>query len=204
MRTLSLDLTEPDAAETIAAAVADVEVGLLIVNAGANTLRGDFLDTTPDGVARLLALNITMPLSLVRQFGPPMRERGRGGLLHVGSLAGYLGHSDMTIYSGAKAFGRVFAEGLWLEMRAVGVDVLHLVLGLTRTPAMERAGLRFDLPGLVVADSDEVAREGLAHLSDGPVWVMSGHDAVVVSHSGTDRASLVARQDRFTRRLIGG
>ncbi len=203
VRTLAADLTDPDVADRVAEATHDLDVGLLIVNAGANTLRGDFLDTSPDEVARLLALSITTPLELIRRFAPAMRDRGRGGVLLVGSLAGYIGHSDMTIYSGAKAFGRVFAEGLWLELKAVGVDVLHLVLGVTRTPAMERGGLRLDLPGLVVADPAEVAREGLAHLADGPVWVMSGNDQIVAHHSGTDRAALVSRQDRVTRKLTG-
>ena len=82
----------------------------------------------------------------------------------VGSLAGYLGSARQSVYGAVKAFSRVFAEGLWLELREHGVDVLELVLGVTRTPAMERAGLNFDIPGLHVGEPDDVAREGLAHL----------------------------------------
>ncbi len=52
-----------------------------------------------------------------------------------------------SIYAGAKAFSRMFAESLWLELRERNVDVLELVLGVTRTPAMERVGLNFDAPG---------------------------------------------------------
>jgi hypothetical protein len=33
------------------------------------------------------------------------------------------------------------------------VDVLELVLGVTRTPAMERAGLNFEIPGFIVNNS---------------------------------------------------
>ena len=55
----------------------------------------------------------------------------------MGSLAGYLGHADMSIYSAAKAFSRVFVEGLWLEMREHGVDVVEVILGVTRTVALD-------------------------------------------------------------------
>ena len=69
-----------------------------------------------------------------------------------------------------KAFGRIFAEGLWVELRDQGVDVLELVLGVTRTPAMERVGLNLDVPGFEAADPEDVAREGLDQLAHGPVW----------------------------------
>jgi hypothetical protein len=50
------------------------------------------------------------------------------------------------------------------------VDVLYAVLGATRTPARERVGLT-DSPGQFVAEPDDVARECLANIADGPVLV---------------------------------
>jgi short-subunit dehydrogenase len=132
-----------------------------------------------------------------------MKERRRGGILLVGSLAGYLGQPELAVYSAAKAFARVFAEGLWLELAPFDVHVLHLVLGVTRTPAMERAGLRFDLPGLEVAEPDAVAAEGLARLAEGPVLVMPGNERTVQHRSGLDRGALVRRAAEGHRRLLG-
>ncbi|MBP2452057.1 hypothetical protein JOF57_001970 [Mycolicibacterium lutetiense] len=57
------------------------------------------------------------------------------------------------------------------------VDVLELVLGVTRTPAMQRAGLNFDAPGMLINDPAEVAREGLDHL--GRAQVMLTSDAAI-------------------------
>ena len=121
----------------------------------------------PDAVARIRAvidLNVScqLELELEQHFGGQMKQRRRGGILLVGSLAGYLGQPELVVYSAAKAFARIFAEGLWLELKPYDVHVLHLVLGVTRTRAMERAGLRFDLPGPDVAEPDDVAAEGLA------------------------------------------
>ena len=117
-------------------------------------------------------------------------------------LAGYLGSVRQTVYGGVKAFTRIFAEGLWLELRDHDVDVLELVLGVTRTPAMERAGLNFDAPGIVVAEPADVAREGLEWLGRGPVHVVSGNEDIVAMRSDSDRAEAVLAAHRTMQRLL--
>ena len=190
--TAAIDLAAADAADQVRQVVGRREVGLLVLNAGANTLTGKYLEQTPDDVARAVRLSVHLPLQLVHQLAPAMADRGRGGILGVGSLAGYLGQPGLAVYSADKAWQRGFCESLWLELQPRGVDVLHLVLGVTRTPAMQRAGLALDLPGLVVADPTDVARQGLADLPHGPVSVVAGNEPLVASRSGTDRARLVA------------
>ncbi|MEV0594674.1 SDR family NAD(P)-dependent oxidoreductase [Nonomuraea cavernae] len=202
VRTVQLDLLDPDALETLRAVTDELEVGLLIYNAGANSYGHEFVTGDLDRFRDVIDLNITAQLALVHHFGALMRERGRGGVLLVGSMAGYLGQPQISVYSAVKAFCRIFAEGLWQELGEHGVHVLELVLGITRTPAMERAGLRMDIPGLNVADPDDVAREGLEHLADGPVWVAGGNHAATVKRSGPARADLVRGAYEATRRLI--
>ncbi|MGA8255469.1 MAG: SDR family NAD(P)-dependent oxidoreductase [Nocardioides sp.] len=203
VRTLALDLTTSDAPSRVVAAVADVEVGLLVHNAGANTHSEEFLDGDLSAFEQVIALNVTTPLALAHHFGRGMRDRRHGGILLVGSLAGYLGSTKHTVYGGAKAFGRIFAEGLWLELRDHDVDVLELVLGVTRTPAMERVGLNFDMPGMPVSEPDDVARQGLAQLSQGPVQIAQGHQAQAASRNDPDRAKVVLGAHRFMQKLMG-
>lgn len=202
VRTLSLDLTDPASIEELTAATADVEVGLLIYNAGANSYGKRFLDGELSGFQGVVDLNVTTPLALAHHYGRLMRRRGRGGIVLVGSLAGYLGTPREAIYGGAKAFGRIFAEGFWLEAQEAGIDVLELVLGVTRTPAMVRAGLDFDLPGMVVGEPDDIAREGLTALGDGPVHVISGNEKVVAMRASTDRAKLVRGTHELMKKLV--
>jgi short-subunit dehydrogenase len=203
-RTLACDLLAPDALHRIRAATDDLDVGLLIVNAGANTYRSEFVEADLAGVERVIDLNVRVPLALCRHFGARLKRRGRGGIIVLGSGSGYVGHERISVYAAAKAFSRVFTEGLWLELRPHGVDVLHLVLGLTRTPAMERAGLRFDVPGLAAADPEDMAREGLEHLADGPVWVAGDNfDAVRRDNAFPRDEVVLANVDRL-RRLLGG
>jgi short-subunit dehydrogenase len=203
VRTLELDLLDPAALKAVRSVTDDVEVGLLVFNAGANSYGHEFVTGDLDQVQNVIDLNITAQLALTHHFGALMKDRGRGGILLVGSLAGYLGTAHTSIYSAAKAFGRVFAEGLWLELREHGVHVLELVLGVTRTPAMKRAGLDFSIPGLNVAEPDDVAREGLANLPHGPVWIAADNEALAARRSGPDRAALLEKAHAGHQRLIG-
>lgn len=141
-------------------------------------------------------------MELVQVFGRPMVDRRRGGIMIVGSLSGYMGADRHSVYAGAKAFSRMFAESLWLELREHGVDVLELVLGVTRTPAMERIGLNFDAPGMLVNTPTEVAREGLDHLGDGPVVVAGGNAERAVANSAPDRARVVLETHEAIRELV--
>ncbi|OEV04550.1 SDR family NAD(P)-dependent oxidoreductase [Streptomyces oceani] len=203
VRTLPLDLLDSAAPRAIRAATEDLDVGLLIFNAGANSYGHEFVTGDLERVREVIDLNITAQLALAHHFGARMKERGRGGIMLVGSLSGYMGQAQISVYSGVKAFGRIFAEGLWLELKPHGVHVLELVLGVTRTPSMERAGLRMDLPGLNVAEPDDVAREGLAHLADGPVWIAGGNDATAEKRNDIgDRAALVTGAHEASQRML--
>lgn len=203
VRTLSADLTAPGAVEQVIAATEGLEVGLLILNAGANTHSHEFLDGDLDAFGQVIALNVTAPLALVHHFGNAMRDRGRGGIVLVGSMASYMGSTHHTVYGGVKAFSRIFAESLWLELREHGVHVLELVLGVTRTPAMERVGLDFEVPGMKVAEPADVAREGLANLARGPVHIAGGNEEYLAMRTHPDRAKFVLGAHQFIQKLMG-
>lgn len=202
VRTISADLTDPASVRQIADATADLEVGLLIFNAGANSYGHEFVTGDLDRFRQVIDLNVTAQLALVQLFGAPMRRRRRGGLLLVGSLAGYLGAAQISIYAAVKSFCRIFAEGLWLELQEYDVDVLEFVLGVTRTPAMERAGLNFDVPGMHVSEPEAVAREALAQLRNGPVQVAAGNEHIVRARSSDQRSALLTASLAASRQLL--
>ena len=204
VRELTADLTTDDGVDQIISATADLEVGLLIYNAGANTHSVEFLDGDLTEFQRVIDLNVTTPLRLVHHFGAPMRGRRRGGLMLVGSLSGHLGSARHTVYGGVKAFSRIYAEGLWLELREHNVHVLELVLGLTRTPAMERVGLNFDIPGMPASDPADVAREGLANLANGPVHIISTHAANPAVHATADRDKVLLASHAMIQKMLQG
>lgn len=204
VRVLVQDLIAPDATANIAAATDDLDVGLFIFNAGSNTYRSEFVEGDLAGFQRVIDLNITAPMQLARHFGARLKKRGRGGLILVGSTAGYIGAQTISVYAATKAFQRILAEGLWFELRQHGVQVLELVLGATRTPAMARVGLRLDLPGLNVAEPEDVAQEGLDHIGDGPVWIAGGNMESVLARNGFPRDKAMEEVAEGLRKLLGG
>ncbi|MGF0313417.1 SDR family NAD(P)-dependent oxidoreductase [Rhodococcus sp. IEGM1428] len=204
VRTLPVDLLESGARDRIRSVTDDLEVGLLIFNAGASTYGTDFVTGDLDKLRDVVALNVTKQMDLTHHFGSAMRDRRRGGIILIGSLSGYVGAETLSVYSAAKAFSRVFAEGLWLELAPFDVHVLELVLGATRTPAMARAGLNFDLPALRVAEPEDVVREGLENLENGPVWVAAGHYAQAQAQCAFPRAAIVRAASATTKEIMSG
>ena len=169
MRVVSADLSQPDALDRVRAATDDIEVGLLVYNAGANNTRGAFVDLPREVTQSVIAINVIGQADFARHYGGLMCRRGRGGIILTGSLGGYLGSPTLAAYTGAKAFSRIFTEALWAECQPFGVDVLHLNIGFTATPAMARLGMPIDL-----AEAPEaVAQQGLDHIADGPLWIVS-------------------------------
>ncbi len=169
--TASVDLAAADAAEKIAAAAGDREVGLLVTNAGADSINGRFLDTEIAEWDTLAQLNVNTTMRLAHHFGRAMRSRKRGGMMLVSSGACYGGLAGLSVYCGSKAFVLAFAEGLWAELRRDGVDVLTMVLGQTDTPSY-RATLAKSGAALPEnwATPEDVAATALAQLPHGPIY----------------------------------
>jgi short-subunit dehydrogenase len=168
--TASVDLGAADALDQMKAAVGDREVGLFVSNAGADPNHSSFLGGSAEAWAQLIQMNVMTAMQACHHFAAPMRARGRGGILLVNSGACYGGGPGLAVYSGAKAFLLAFTEGLWVELKDNGVDVLTLVLGRTDTPAYrqwrEEQGIALTSD---VAQPDDVAEEGISRLAHGPI-----------------------------------
>ena len=192
--TATIDLSADDAASRAAKAAGNREVGLVVLNAGADPNGSIFLDNDLANWDALAMRNVITVMRVCHHFARPMRTRKRGGIILVGSGACYGGLPGITVYGATKAFDLVFGEGLWAELRPYGVDVLNLIMGKTDTPAhrelMEKLGVPFPSD---CASADDVAAKGLERLPHGPVlnWGLADEDA---GYAGTSAA---ARRQRI-------
>lgn len=192
VRELPLNLCTPDMLQQVKAASDDVEIGMLIYNAGAETALSPFLDRKPGRAEMMITLNVTAPTQLTYLFAQGMRARGRGGIIIVGSGSCHTGAPRQVVYSAAKAYEFNFAEGLWAELKPHNVHVLGLILGMTNTPNMARMGIRMDIPGFEGAEPDEVAQEGLDYLGREPIRVIGGWTERVQKLRSLPRAEALA------------
>ena len=140
---LALDLSRPDAVAAIGAALGDLgwTCDVLVNNAGFGRV-GAAADLGAEDQLRILDVNLRAAVALALAALPGMRTRRRGGILNVGSIAGFFPGPGMALYYASKAGLGSFSEALWAEARLYGVTVTLLCPGPVRTPFLERSGAR--------------------------------------------------------------
>jgi short-subunit dehydrogenase len=169
------DLTQPDAGDRIAEALAaaGVEVEYVVNNAGFGLFgravqrdRTDQLDMITVNIRALTELSLRFSEQLIRH---------RGGLLNVGSIAGFLPGPGMAVYYATKAYVLSFTEAMRAELAPHGVRVTVLCPGPVPSEFQERAGFRpgFDSVVLNVLPAD-VAQQAYRGIMANKRAVMPG------------------------------
>ena len=133
VRTIAVDLSDSAALHAALDSVADLEIGLLVANAGIGAV-GKWLEVPLETKLRQVAVNCSSVVILADRLTPAMVERRRGGIVVMASGSAAAGSSYIVTYAATKAFDRVFAEGLWLELSPHGIDVTAVMPGAVDTP----------------------------------------------------------------------
>jgi short-subunit dehydrogenase len=169
------DLEQPDSGAKIAAALSaeGVEVEYLVNNAGYG-LFGNAVDRDREGQLGIIAVNIRALTDLSLRFAGSL-IRHRGGILNVGSIAGFLPGPGMAVYYASKAYVLSFSEALRGELGPRGVRVTALCPGPVPSEFQARAGFLpgFDSAILNVSPSN-VAKAGYRGLMANKRAVMPG------------------------------
>ncbi|RBQ19536.1 short-chain dehydrogenase [Spongiactinospora rosea] len=139
-------------------------VDLLVNNAGF-ALPGAFTEVSADEEARMLRVHCEAVLRLTLAAVPWMRSRGRGGVINVGSVAGFFPNGT---YSATKAWVATFSASAGAELAASGVRVMALCPGFVRTEFHQRVGMDTSgIPDHLWLDADRVARTAMRDLALG-------------------------------------
>lgn len=169
---LVADLTDRRALQTVADRLADEArpVDVVVNNAGF-ALRRSFLRSEIADEEASLDVLVRAVLVLSHAAGRAMRERHRGTIINVSSVAGFLSSGS---YSAAKAWVTAFTEGLALELQDSGVTVTALCPGFTHTEFQERAGISKPGPGFIWLDPADLVRDCLRDVDKGRVVSVPG------------------------------
>jgi short-subunit dehydrogenase len=170
---LAADLSKRAQLRRVADRVADRDrpVDLLVNNAGfAMThtfLKGDLADEEA-----MLDVMCRAVLVLSHAGALSMKARGRGHIINVSSVAGFV---PMGTYSAAKAWCTAFTEALAHELSGSGISATALCPGLTHTEFHERASLDMSrLPEALWLDADRLVRDCLDDVRAGKVISVPG------------------------------
>ena len=131
-RVVPIDLSNEDLLPILQQATDDLEIGLVVNNAGIASI-GKFLDNEVGSELAMLHINNRAPLVLTHHFGRRMRQRGRGGIIFISSIVAFAAVPLWTNYAASKAHDLLLAEGLAKELRPEGISVLAVCPGATLT-----------------------------------------------------------------------
>lgn len=156
----------------------DHPVDILVNNAGIG-LKQDFVGGDIDAEQAMLDLLVTAPMRLSHAAVGGMVERGRGAIINISSMAGFVSAGS---YSAAKAYLTVFTEALAAELRGTGVTATVVCPGFVHTEFHERAGIsKGGIPGFLWLNVPQVVSDGLKDAKRGRVVSVPGRQYQVLS-----------------------
>lgn len=129
---IAADLTQPGAAEQLAAEISQQQIVLcgLINNAGFGD-RGSFADLPLQRQIDMIQVNVTALVDLTWRVLPALKSSPNSFIINVASSAAFQAGPNMAIYYASKAFVLSFSEALHEELRGAGVAVSALCPGAT-------------------------------------------------------------------------
>src|SRR5436853_2778695 len=162
-RALAMDLSQEGFIAGLADATHDIDIGLVVSNAGtANP--GEFLKLDRQLLQATLRLNTMSHLDIAHYFGRKLAERRRGGLILVGAMGAENGIPRITNDAAAKAYVHSLGEALHYEFKPLGVYVSVLAAGFTNTPVLEKFGFDPKTMPMKPMSVEQCVSEGLSGL----------------------------------------
>jgi short-subunit dehydrogenase len=170
---LAADLSKRPALQRVAKRLADRDrpIDLLVNNAGFGMSRS-FLKGDLDDEVAMLDVLCRAVLVLSHAGALSMKDRGRGAIINVSSIAGFV---PTGTYSASKAWVTSFTETLAHELAGSGVSATALCPGFTHTEMHERAHLDMSrLPNAMWLEADRLVRDCLDDVRAGKVISIPG------------------------------
>ncbi len=169
------DLTTPGAAREIADALAaaGAEPNYVVNNAGFG-LVGLAAERSRDEQLAMIDVNMRALTQLSLLFIDNL-SRHRGGILNVGSIAGFVPGPGMAVYYASKAFVVSLSLALRHELAPRGIRVCVLCPGPVPTEfAMVAGRTTYESPGFMTDSAEKVTGAGYRGLMDGRAVVVPG------------------------------
>jgi short-subunit dehydrogenase len=151
-----------------------IQIDVVVNNAGFGA-RGAVADLDTDMQIDMIQVNVVALTHLTRLFLPGIIQRGRGGILNVGSLAGFQPGPNLAVYYATKAYVLSFTEALSEEINNPDIKITCLTPGPVRTEFGSKSELDDSLLfKLSLMDAEPVVKAGYEGFRKGKVIVLPG------------------------------
>jgi short-subunit dehydrogenase len=172
VETMIADLTDPAAVRGLVDRLNEIDVDLLINNAGF-AQHGPYEQLDRAGQHDQLQVCVVALADLAQGIAPQLVRRGRGGMINVASTAAFQPTPYLTVYAASKAFVLSFSQALHTELRSKGVTVTALCPGPVMTGFWDQVGSTDAAFGQRLP-ADRVVAQGLAGYRRGQAVVVPG------------------------------
>src|SRR2546421_5162720 len=172
-RALAMDLSQEGFIENLAERTKDLDIGLVVSNAGTPN-PGEFLKLDRQLLQATLRLNTMAHLDITHHFGAKLAERRRGGLILIGSLGAEIGVPFLANDGGAKAYIHSLGEALHYEFKPRGVYVTVVAPPLTNTPVLAKLGFDPRTMPMKPMSVEQCVSEGLNALRENRSRIVPG------------------------------
>jgi hypothetical protein len=195
--TVLVDLVSKDVGDRLESTL--TELGLycdVLVNCGGFGAFGAAAQADRQLQLELIDVNVRALTELTLRFVPGMVARGRGRILNVGSITGYVPGPNMAAYHASKAYVRSFTAALAAELAGTGVSVTCLAPGIVISPFFLRTGFNKTRLARLMPRSTarEAATAGWRALQSGkPVVVPGLWNRLIISACGFVPHALLLR-----------
>lgn len=127
---LEMDVNKEAQIHTAISQVIEKEgrLDILINNAGVG-ITGPVEETPYEEILKAFETNFHGPLRMTKAVLPQMREQGKGLIINITSIAGYMGLPFRGVYSASKGALELITEAIRMETREFGVSVTNLAPG---------------------------------------------------------------------------
>ena len=142
VKILSIDLSEKDANNYLFSETSSVDIGIFAASAGFGT-SGQFLKNNIAEELNMIDLNCRSVVEQTHEFARRFKQRKSGSIILFSSLFAFQGVPGSSNYAATKAFIQSFGEGISVELKKFGVDVLIAAPGPVITGFGDRADMKF-------------------------------------------------------------
>ena len=144
VKIIASDVSETNGIDKIIQETQGLNIGLLIVSAGYGT-SGNFIDSSLHNEINMLKVNCEALLSLTHYYSQQFVKQKLGGIILMSSMVAFQGTPYSSNYAATKAYVQTLAEGLAVELKQHGVDVLAAAPGPVESGFSQRANMKMSM-----------------------------------------------------------